>query len=81
MTSTYKGPTAYKTLDEYLEANISDEMREHLKKIDAYRKEHAPAYMPENNLEDAAPTYYHYSMPGKRLNRDEWGHLLKPKPG
>ena len=48
----HKGPTAYKTLDEYLEARISDEMKEHLKKIDAYHKEHAPAYMSENSLKE-----------------------------
>ena len=83
MTSTpYKVPSAYKTLEEFLEANISAEMREILKgfdKIDAYCN--SP---PENSLNetkrpntaDDGPAYYHYSMPGKRLTEKEWEDCL-----
>ncbi len=56
-----------KTLDEYLEANISDEMRETLKNIDAYRANRTPkaSTMPPPW---ALPTVSRDTMPGKTLD-------------
>ena len=63
--------TAYKTLEEYLEANG---MRTRIETIDALWR--IASTKPCVPIEPAdGPAYYHSSMPGKRLTLDEFAGL------
>jgi hypothetical protein len=61
--TTYKGPSAYNSLDEFLDANMSNEMRKVFKL----------PIKPEENNPTSAPTG---APTGRRLTEAEWERLV-----